>query len=578
MEDLSKEQEQEQQPFDQHEQGKTQGTNLPTRAKQYSAITSASFKRSWPVWLVSLVMFLNGAWSIASILLTRVPQRVQNILPFGGFHWTRSLTLVIGFILVYLSFQLFQRRRVAWWVAVFAVGLEFIAHIIHLRTSLTAFPEVITFVLLIVFQARFNVRSESRNIRLGFLLLLGSLFIALLYGTIGFWMLDKRDFGITFSLQDGLVRSLRQFLLLGNSDLTAVSRHAEWFLRSLDIIGIIAACFAIYSLFRPIVYHLVKFPHERARATALIEKYGKSTFDYFKVWQDKSFFFSPNHESFISYRMVGGVAFCLADPVGPDTDREAVIQAFISFCTENGWINAVMMPDDPSIYNSVGLSLLKIGEEAVVDLELFVSKTYNTKYFRYVRRKFEGEGYQVVRVKPPISPLVLDEVEKVSRQWLTLPHHREYGFFQGRFDRAYLEKCTLDVLREKTGRMVAFINEVPSYHPGEATFDMMRHIPGLHWGTMDFLFAQMMVTMKNEGYRTFNFGVAPFVGIGNRPDATLTEKTVNQIFERLDWFVHSKGIKQYKLKFEPQWKDSFVAYQGGPIGLLRIGLAINRIL
>ena len=95
---------------------------------------------------------------------------------------------------------------------------------------------------------------------------------------------------------------------------------------------------------------------------------------------------------------------------------------------------------------------------------------------------------------------------------------------------------------------------------------------------MDYLFAQMMVIMKNKGYLTFNFGVAPFVGIGNRPDATLTEKTVNQIFERLDWFVHSKGIKQYKLKFEPQWKDSFVAYQGGPIGLLRIGLAINRIL
>ncbi len=362
MEDLSKEQEQEQQPFDQHKQGKGQGANLPTRTKQYSAITSASFKRSWPVWLVSLVTFLNGAWSIASILLTRVPQRVQNILPFGGFHWTRSLTLVIGFILVYLSFQLFQRRRVAWWVAVFAVGLEFIAHIIHLRTSFTAFPEVTTLIILIVFRDRFTVRSESRNIGLGFLLLLGSLFIALLYGTIGFWMLDKRDFGITFSLQDGLVRSLRQFLLLGNSDLVAISRHAEWFLRSLDIIGIIAACFAIYSLFRPIVYRLVQFPHERARATAIIEKYGKSTFDYFKVWQDKSFFFSPSHESFISYRMVGGVAFCLADPVGPDTDREAVIQAFINFCTENGWINAVMMPDDPSIYNSVGLSLLKIGK------------------------------------------------------------------------------------------------------------------------------------------------------------------------------------------------------------------------
>ena len=324
-------------------------SNPLTRSRQYIAVNSNSFlKQNWPIWLVSLVTFLNGGWSIVSILLTRVPQRVQYFLPFGVFHWTRLLTLVLGFILVYLSLHLVQRRRAAWWVAVFAAGLEIVAHILHLRTWYTALPQTATLALLLIFRNRFTVRSESRNIRLGFLLLLGSLFIALLYGTIGFWMLDKRDFGITFSLQNGLIRSLRQFLLLGNSDLTAVSRQARWFLQSLDILGIVAASFATYSLFRPIVYRLIQFPQERARATSILEKYGKSTFDYFKVWPDKSFFFSPSRESFISYRMVGGVAFCLADPVGPDGDREAVIQAFLKFCTENGWLAAVMMPDDPA--------------------------------------------------------------------------------------------------------------------------------------------------------------------------------------------------------------------------------------
>ena len=65
---------------------------------------------------------------------------------------------------------------------------------------------------------------------------------------------------------------------------------------------------------------------------------------------------------------------------------------------------------------------------------------------------------------------------------------------------------------------------------------------------------------------------------GNRPDATLMERAINQIFEQLDWFLHSKGIKQYKLKFELQWRDVFVAYQGGPMGLLRVALNISRIL
>ena len=436
--------------------------NLLTRSRQYVAINSALLKQGWPIWLVSFVTFLNGVWSIGSLLLTRLPHRVQYFLPFGVFHWTRLLTLVLGFILVYLSLHLYQRRRAAWWVAVVAAGLEIIAHIIHLNTWYTALPPAATFALLLVFHKRFSVRSESRNIRLGLVLLVGSLFVALLYGTIGFWVLGKGDFGITFSLKDGLIRSLRQFLLLGNSDIINVSRQAKWFLQSLDVLGIVAASFATYSLFRPIVYRLIQFPQERARATALLEKYGKSTFDYFKVWPDKSFFFSPSRESFISYRMVGGVAFCLADPVGPEADRDTVIKTFLEFCTGNGWQAAFMMPDDPYIFNQYGFSLFRVGEEAIIDLEQFAAHTSDSPHLRRVRRVFEREGYKVERYKPPVSATILNEAQQVSRQWLTLPHHRDYGFFQGRFDRAYMEKCTLCALRDRNGKMVAFINEVPS--------------------------------------------------------------------------------------------------------------------
>ena len=99
-------------------------SNTMTRCRQFLEIHKVLFKQSWPVWLVSLVTFLNGFGSIANILLTRMPVRVQYFLPFGVFHWTRSLTLVLGFILVYLSLHLFQRRRAAWWVAVFAAGIR----------------------------------------------------------------------------------------------------------------------------------------------------------------------------------------------------------------------------------------------------------------------------------------------------------------------------------------------------------------------------------------------------------------------------------------------------------------------
>lgn len=37
-----------------------------------------------------------------------MPQRTQLYLPFGFYHLTRLLSLLIGFILVYLSFHLYQ--------------------------------------------------------------------------------------------------------------------------------------------------------------------------------------------------------------------------------------------------------------------------------------------------------------------------------------------------------------------------------------------------------------------------------------------------------------------------------------
>jgi len=545
------------------------------------AVMWGALKRDWPIWLVTLVTFANGLLSILQILLTRFPQHpglFGFILPFGLFHWSRSLTVVLGFILIYLSFHLFQRRRVAWWVAVIASALAVLAHLTHWQLWYTALAPTVTLILLLIFRKRFSVRSEPRNIAQGFALLVASVIIAVGYGTLGFWLLDQRDFGITFSLQDAVFRTLREFSLVGNSDLIAHTHHAHWFLESLDILGIVAGLFATYSLFRPVVYRLRVLPHEHAEAKDILARYDRSSYGYFKVWPDKSYFFSDSRRSFISYRTVMGVAFCLGDPVGPDEELEEVTSSFLHFCSENGWVVSFLMPDLLALYQRLGLALLKIGEEAVVDLERFSAHTGQTKYFRYVRRKFEGEGYQVIRYMPPHPPGLINELEELSKEWLSLSQHREFGFVQGRFERSYVGRSTLFILRDLTGRLVAFVNQIPSYRLGEATFDMMRHRPGTHWGTMDYLFTRLMLILKEEGYRTFNLGLAPLAGGGKRPDATMTERAISQLFEHLNRFIHSKGIRQYKVKFEPIWEDRFVAYQGGALGLAKMAIAITKVL
>jgi len=530
------------------------------------------------VWVVTVAILVNGLANILQVLFTRIPQTPRlfgMLLPFGLLHVNRSLSLLFGFMLIYLALRLHQRHRVGWWIAASASALSIVTHIGQHQLWYTTAAPAVTLSLLLVFRRRFTVRTQQRSIVQGVGLVGVCTAVALLYGTIGFTLLDTHDFGRSFTLLEALGRTLREFSMLGNEDLIPSSRHALWFIRSLRLFGVMAALFAAYSLFRPVVYRIVSLPSERARARHIIEEWGRSPYDFFKTWSDKSFFFSDSDRSFISYRNVRGTAVCLGDPVGPQDEMKEIVKSFLRFCTDNGWSMVLLMPDLIPLYAQLGFTSIKIGEAAVVDLDHFCEKTAQIKYFRYVRRKLEGDGYTLKRHLPPHETTLINEIEAVSQEWLDIPGHREFGFVQGSFERAYVEETPICVLRDGTGSALAFVNEVPSYRQGEATIDMMRHRPGVHWGAMDYLFQGLMQILRQEGYRTFYLGMA---GVVEKPDKGFTEKAFFQLTKHLNWIVHSRGVRQFKDKFDPSWEDRHLVYYGSPLSLPKIAFAIIRVL
>jgi phosphatidylglycerol lysyltransferase len=220
---------------------------------------------------------------------------------------------------------------------------------------------------------------------------------------------------------------------------------------------------------------------------------------------------------------------------------------------------------------------IKIGEEAVVDLERFHSHTVKRKSFRYIRRKFEREGYLLTQHSPPHSPKLLEEVEEISKEWLSLPGRRERSFTLGSFDRGYLSETPLFIVRAPNERALAFINEIPSYKKGEATIDLMRYRLEIPNGVMEYLLTELMLILREEGYKRFDLGLAPLAGVGDRPGATLQERALSQLYERLTRFFSYKGLRAYKAKFEPDWEERFLAYGVGPLALARVGVALARV-
>ncbi len=551
----------------------------------------------WPIWLVSGTTLLAGLIGIVQPLLVRVekhPKLYSALVPYELYHLSKSIEIGFALLLIYLSFNLLRKKRAAWWMAMLINGLSATLQLLRIGSehsawiakrigeidlpNYSAVPPMLACVFLIILKNRFRVKSESRSIRLALVTSAVLVAVAIGYGTLGFWLLDKIDFGVNFDLKSCFERAINGITQLGNQDLTARTRYAKWFIESLQMVGFVTPIFIVASLFRPINYKLNTHPRERHLAEEILNKYGRTSLDRYKLLPDKSYFFSKDGECFIAYKTEVSIALSLGDPVGPSEKLAAATKQFLDHCHENGWNCAFMQvpADFIPLYEGLNLDVLKIGEDGVVDLEKFCKETAGKKTFKSTVKKLDRDGYVVVKSSAPHSDDELNELQAVSDEWLSLPGRRERGFSLGKFDKSELRNDTIYKLVDPNGKMLAFVNQVRSYQAGETTIDLMRHRVEVPNGAMDFLFVKLLTMLKDEGYTHFSLGLAALSGVGTESDATLQERAVHQIYEHLNRFFSYKGLRNYKAKFGPEWVSRYLVYESGTPGLVRTTIAIAK--
>ena len=95
----------------------------------------------------------------------------------------------------------------------------------------------------------------------------------------------------------------------------------------------------------------------------------------------------------------------------------------------------------------------------------------------------------------------------------------------GSFDNEYLSQFDVALVR-RAGEIVAFANLWSTGTKRELSVDLMRFGPNSPRSAMDFLFAELMLWGRAQGYGWFNLGMAPF-------DLTATQKG-----EDIDTHIH----------------------------------------
>ena len=537
--------------------------------------------RAFLIWIVTLVTLASGIVNLLSLIGPPLPNRLEileNVFPLELLHFSRFLTLIIGFALIVSSINVYKRKKRAFQIVLILLSLS----VIFQLTKGLDYEEALICLTLIAFlllvRKSFTVKSSFPNLGWGIIRLMVALIAAFGYGVAGFWLLDQKEFGVNFTIGASIYNTFSFLTLAGNPGLVPHTHYARWFLDSMNVISITAIAYSIFVLYRPALYRLMTQPGERRIAEELAAKYGRDTQDFFKLWPDKSLFFSPSKNCFLAYGVGGSFAVAFADPVGPEDEIEQAIQSFMDFCKENDWRLAFhqTLPDFLFIYSRLGFKKLKIGEDAIVDLGHFTLEGKAMKEFRHIINKMEKSGIHTQVFEPPIDDKTVQQLKEVSDEWLKIPGRRERRFTVGMFEPNYVKSTAIFATADQSGKLLSFVNIIPSYRTGEATIDLIRRRLEVPNGTMDYLLLKIFAYSKEKGYERFSLGMAPMSGFRENEEASVEEKAIHYFFQHLNFIFSFTGLRQYKSKFATSWEPRYTMYRN-PLDLPRLALALGKV-
>jgi phosphatidylglycerol lysyltransferase len=342
---------------------------------------------------------------------------------------------------------------------------------------------------------------------------------------------------------------------------------APRFLRaSVGVVGVLLL-FSIQRLLRPAAEEPDPPTIEEVERAAAVIADEKNSQANLALLGDKPLLFSPSGRAFLMYGVEGRSWISMGDPAGADDEKQELIWRFRELCDLHaGWpVFYEVQRQNLHFYLDLGLTLLKIGEEARVKLDAFSLDGGDRKWMRKMLRRVESESctFEIVDAAP-----IVDELRAISDSWLAEKRTREKGFSLGFFAERYVSRCAVAVVK-KDDRIVAFANLWEGAGE-ELSVDLMRHLADAPSGVMDYMFVNLILWSQERGYTWFNLGMAPLSGLENRSLGTLWNRVGSLAYRFGENFYNFQGLRQYKEKFDPEWEPMYLASPGG--------LALPRIL
>lgn len=513
---------------------------LPARSTMRTASGLAA-----PV--LSLMVFFSGVVLLFSGVTPEFGSRLETLgffLPHRLIDASHFAASLIGVLCLLLARGLRRRLSAAW---ALTLALLVISSALSLLKGLAFAESAVTMgtaLLLLVFRDAFYRRSRllalpisARYLAASFCVVLASVWLMFfVYQDVPY----RNELWWQFALDAEVPRALRA--VLGSSLL----------------LGVIA----LGWLMRPHPQAL-SMPSKGELEEALdIVKRSSQPEGGLVMSGDKALMFNDARSAFLMYGRRGRSMVALFDPIGEPLDRAGLIWTFRDLCDEHGsrpvfyQVRAENLP----YYMDIGLTAVKLGEEALVDLDGFDLDAKQKKDLRYTWNRAQRDGLALEVFEAGEAPL--DQLASISTAWLETRRVREKGFSLGCFDPEYLRHFRIAVIRHD-GRIVAFANLLETERGETASIDLMRSLPEAPKLTMEFLMIGLILRCKAQGMRYFSLGMVPLAGLQPRRGAPMTQRLGAMIFRRGEQFYNFQGLKRFKDKFDPRWEPRYMAVPAG---------------
>lgn len=271
----------------------------------------------------------------------------------------------------------------------------------------------------------------------------------------------------------------------------------------------------------------------------------------------------------IGYQERAGVAVVMGDPLCAPHDAGALVASFLEG-RPRARSRAVFVSASAQFAASaahLGCGAIKVGEEALFDLDRYSFSGGSMKRLRYHEGRARRSGVEVESIATAALPshALAAGVEAVTASWVGQHAIGALGFLLALRPLDEPDKPGKRVFVAcLDGRPIAYLTAIPVPAANGVYLEDYVRGPAVPDGTVEALFHEACIDARARGYDYVSLGTAPLAGLApaDSHDHRLAGWLLRTVFERVSWPYDFKSLLAFKARFHPtRWAPKYLVYE-----------------